>query len=272
VADQTIKPKLAQVPGVAVVDIYGGTKREIWVELDRDKLALHHLSVGQVAARIASNGANTPVGSVHLGAKDLLFRAVGEFRDMDRLGKTVVNFAGSDVSVPLVSLGVINDTHEEPKTKAFVNGVPALFMVVFRQSKANSVATVDGVEKMSAQITKDLQPQDPGSKVDIVYNTARGIKMSLLDVKQTIALSILLTVLVVYLFLGSFRSTIITITSLPVSLCGAFVLMHLMGFTLNVISLLGPLLGGGAAGGRRHRGAGEHLAPRGGRGRSHRRG
>lgn len=238
VADQTIKPKLAQVPGVAVVDIYGGTKREIWVELDRDKLNAYRISVGQVAARIGANGTNTPVGKVHLGAKDLLFRAVGEYRDLDRLGKTVVNFAGSDVSVPLLRLGTLNDTHEEPRTKAFVNGDPAMFLVVFRQAKANSVAVVDGVEKMAAQLTKNLQQQDPGSKVDLVYTNARGIKMSLTDVKETIALSILLTVLVVYLFLGSFHSTLITITSLPVSLCGAFILMQVMGFTLNVISLL----------------------------------
>jgi len=237
-ADQTIKTKLAQVPGVAVVDIFGGTKREIWVELDRDKLNVRHLSVGQVASRIAANGSNVPVGKVHLGLQDLLFRAVGEFRDLDRLSKTVVNFAGSDVSVPLTSLGEIKDTHEEPTSQGYVNGEPSLFLVVYRQAKANSVKTIDGIEKMSAQLTKDLQVQDSKSKVEIVYNTARGIKMSLVDVKQTIALSILLTILVVYFFLGSFRSTIITITSLPVSLCGAFVLMHLMGFTLNVISLL----------------------------------
>ncbi len=238
VADQTIKPKLAQVPGVAMASIIGGTKREIRVDLDREKLKTHDLSVGQVAARIGANGANTPVGKIHLGGKDLRFRSVGEYRDLDRLRKTVVNFSGSDVSIPLETLGTVVDSYEEPTSKAFVNGESALFMIVYRQAKSNAVKTVEGLEKSIKKINLDIQAQDPGSKMEIVYNTAQGIKLSLADVKETILLSLLLTVLVVYLFLGSARSTIITITSLPVSLAGAFVLMFLMGFTLNVISLL----------------------------------
>jgi hydrophobic/amphiphilic exporter-1 (mainly G- bacteria), HAE1 family len=238
VADQFLKPRLAQVPGVAVVEIYGGSKREIWAELDRDKLYAYRLTVGQVAARIAANGANTPIGKIHLGPQDLLLRSVGEYRDLDRLRQTVVNFAGSDVAVPLSSLGNVRDTNKEPVSRSFVNGNPSLFMVVFRQTKTNSVKVADGIRKMTGKLTQELQPQDPGGKVEMQYDTARGIKMSLADVKETLLLSILFTVLVVYLFLGSFRSTIITITALPVSLAGAFILMYLMGFTLNVISLL----------------------------------
>ena len=238
VADQVIKPRLSQVSGVGVVVIMGGTKREIQVELDRNKLTYHHLSVLQVASRIASNGANTPIGTVHRGAKDVLERALSEFRDLNRLEKTTVNFSGSDVTVPLKTLGTVTDGTEEPTTHAFVNGQKALLLIVFKQSKANSIQTTDAVDKTLVKLTQEIQSQDPGAKVEMEYNTARTIRASLTDVKETILISILLTVIVVYLFLGSFRSTIITITSLPVSLCGAFILMNLMGFTLNVISLM----------------------------------
>ncbi len=238
VADQYLKPRLSQVPGVAVVDIYGATKREIWVELDRDKLYAHRLTLGQVASKIGNNGSNTAVGKVHLGPQDLIFRVLGEYRDMDRLRQTVVNFNGSDVAVPLSSLGNVRDTVQDPTSRVFDNGQPSVFLQVYRQTKANVVQTVDGIERVLPKINQELQAHDPGASVALVYNTARSTKETLADAKGTILLAIVLTVLVVYLFLGSFRSTIITITALPVSLSGAFILMKLMGFTLNVISLL----------------------------------
>ncbi len=237
-ADQAVKAPLAQVAGVGQVQIIGGTPREIRVELDRAKLNAHRLSVTQVAARIAANGANVPVGNVTKNGTDLLFRSVGEFRDLDRLSKTVVNFAGSDVAVPLSSLGKVVDTTAEPKSFAYVNGDPALFLVVFRQSKSNQVKVVDSIYAKVKKLNEQFKKNGSPAELRVVYETARDVRMSLQDVEQTIGLAILFTTLVVYLFLGSFRSTIVTLTSLPVSLAGAFILMHVMGFTLNVITLL----------------------------------
>jgi len=149
-----------------------------------------------------------------------------------------VNFAGSDVAVPLTSLGKVVDTTAEPKSFAYVNGEPALFMVVFRQSKANQVKVVDGIYAKVKHLNEQFKKSGSSAELTVVYETARDVRMSLKDVQQTIALAILFTTLVVYLFLGSIRSTIVTLTSLPVSLSGAFILMQVMGFTLNVITLL----------------------------------
>jgi len=130
------------------------------------------------------------------------------------------------------------DTTAEPKSYAYVNGEPALFLVVFRQSKANQVKVVDGIQAKVRKLNEQFKRNGSSAELNVVYETGRDIRMSLQDVQQTIALAILLTSLVVYLFLGSIRSTIVTLTSLPVSLAGAFILMQVMGFTLNVITLL----------------------------------
>ena len=237
-ADQMIKPAFGQVGGVGVVEVTGGTKREIRVVLDRAKLNAAEISAGQVAQKIGLNGLNVPVGKREENGKNLLFRSVGQYDDITRLRSTVVSFLGSDVPKTVGDLGAVEDTLEEPETADFVAGKPALFINVYKQSKANTVAVVDEALKRQAQLNLDLKSRPGNPRLVLVREDARPVRMNLHDVRQTILLGILLTVLVVTAFLGSFRSTLITITSLPVSLLGAFILMQFMGFTINVMTLL----------------------------------
>jgi len=237
-ADQSIKPQLAQVPGVGVVNIQGGRKREIRVELDRGQLNRYRISASQVANRIGLNGENVPVGRVSVEGKDILFRSVGEYNDLDRLKKTSVNFTGSDISVPVDHLGQVVDSMREADGYSFVNGDPILVLQVFKQSKANTVAVVDAILARVKEINAGLKLKPGEPALDMIQESARPVRLNLQDVKVTIIEGILLTVLVVFLFLGSLRSTLITITALPVSLLGAFILMNAMGFTLNVMTLL----------------------------------
>jgi HAE1 family hydrophobic/amphiphilic exporter-1 len=237
-ADQYIKPRLAEVPGVGVVNIVGGHKREIQVQLDRDQLNRYRISAGQVADKIGLNGMNVPVGKVDLGPRELLFRSVGEYNDLERIKRTPVNFYGSDVSVTVDKLGQVIDTTADPDSYSFVNGQPTLVLQVFKQSKANTVAVVDGALRQMDRINEFLKARPGNPQLSLIQEMARPVRMNLADVQFTIAEGICLTILVVLLFLGSFRSTLITITSLPVSLLGAFFLMNSQGYTLNVMTLL----------------------------------
>ncbi len=237
-ADQYIKPRLAEVPGVGVVNIIGGHKREIQVQLDRAQLNRYRLSSGQVADKIGLNGMNVPVGKVDLGVSELLFRSVGEYNDLDRIKRTPVNFFGSDVSVTVDKLGQVVDTVVDPDSFSFVNGKPTLVLEVYKQSKANTVAVVDGALKQMNTINEYLKTKTGSPELSLIQELARPVRMNLKDVQFTIMQGIILTILVVLLFLGSFRSTLITITSLPVSLLGAFFLMNTQGYTLNVMTLL----------------------------------
>lgn len=237
-ADQVIKPQLAQVEGVGVILIQGGRKREIQVQLDRNLLNRYRISASQVANRIGLNGMNVPVGKIRVDGRDLLFRSVGQYDDLNRLQQTSVNFMGSDVSVPVNRLGQVVDTVEDATSYSYINGQSALIIQVLKQSKANTVAVVDGVTKRIAQINEGLKLKPGSPHLDMFQEMAWVIRMNLKDVKFTILQGILLTILVVFLFLGSFRSTLITITALPVSLFGAFFLMNTVGFTLNVMTFL----------------------------------
>ncbi len=237
-ADQVIKPQLAQVEGVGVINIQGGRKREIQVQLDRDLLNRFHISASQVASRIGMNGMNVPVGKVQVGGRDLLFRSVGQYDDLERLRQTSVNFMGSDVSVPVERLGKVVDTVEDAQGYSYINGQSALIIQVVKQSKANSVAVVDGLTKRITQINQNLKDRPGSPRLDMFQDMAWMIRLNLKDVKFTILQGIALTILVVFLFLGSFRSTLITITALPVSLFGAFFLMNGVGFTLNMMTFL----------------------------------
>ena len=237
-ADQVIKPQLSQVDGVGVVDISGGSKREIRVNLDRHKLNAYRVSATSVANNIGLNGLNVPVGKFETKGQNTLFRSVGEYNDLDRLKHTVVNFLGSDVAITVDKVGQVVDTVEDAQNYSSVNGNPSLFFLIRKQSKANTVAVVDNVLKSMDHLNEVLKAHAGAPQVSMVREDARIVRMNLDDVKRTIFIGIFLTVLVVFFFLGSFRSTLITITALPVSLLGAFILMNAMGFTLNLMTTL----------------------------------
>jgi HAE1 family hydrophobic/amphiphilic exporter-1 len=241
-ADEVLKPKLEQVNQVGLVEILGGRKREIHVELDRQKLARFNLSVAGISDRLAAAGQNIPAGSVtrDQAGKDMVFRTVGEFQSVKQIEESAINFFGNDVAVSLASVGKITDTLEDPKNNAFWNGSPTLLMFAYKQSGANSVAVSAEIKKKTDQIQADLQAQYPDKKASfgIVSDTSEQIRKNVEDVYESIIIGILLTIIVVYFFLGSMRSTIITGVAIPVSLIGAFTFMSLAGFNINVMSLL----------------------------------
>ena len=145
---------------------------------------------------------------------------------------------GSDVSVPVEQLGKVVDTVEDAQGYSYINGQPTLVIQVVKQSKANTVAVVDWLPKRIDKINESLQGRPGNPHLIMFQDMAWYIRMNLADVKFTILQGVFLTILVVFLFLGSFRSTLITITALPVSLFGAFFLMNGVGFTLNMMTLL----------------------------------
>lgn len=256
-ADQNLKARLQQVPNVGRVEIIGGRKREIRVELDRQKLNAHKISVTQVAERLNASGQNIPAGKVTTGAKDTVFRTLGEFRSIQEIEQKVVSFFGNEVPIPLSQLGRVNDTLEEEKSRAYMNGAPSLFLVVYKQSGTNTIEVVDQVRAQVRQIEQGLfariytdEPQNPSGgaligahflhppQLTVVTDLSRYIRANVADVKESIVIGIILTIIVVYFFLGNLRSTLITTLALPNCLLGAFLFMGIADFTINMMTLL----------------------------------
>jgi HAE1 family hydrophobic/amphiphilic exporter-1 len=237
-ADTTIRNAFEQVPNVASVEIVGGTKREIHVDVDRAKLKDYETSLSMVSNRIAQNSQNVPIGKVSTGAKELSFRSIGEYRSIKQIKDVVVNFYASDVPVTLGKIGVVTDGSEDIETLGYLNGVPSLVINVYKQSKANTVSISNGLLKRVKQLNKTMKAIKGAPELVVVRDGGRPIRMNINEVRGTIFEGILLAILVVYLFLGNFRSTLITAAALPDSLIGAFIFMALAGFTVNMLTLM----------------------------------
>jgi len=241
-ANEVIKPQLQQIKQVGLVEVVGGRKREIHVELDRNKLSRSNISVTAIAARLASTGQNIPAGSVSRDAsgKDMVFRTVGEFASVPAIENAAINFFGNDRPLIIKDVGHVTDTLEDPVTYTYWNGGKTLLIELYKQSGANTVAVSSAVDRAVERINVDIAARYPQAKpqLSVVRNQARYISLNVADVQESILIGILLTILVVYFFLGSMRSTLITGVAIPVSLIGAFALMSMAGFSINVMSLL----------------------------------
>jgi len=237
-ADTTIRDSLTQVSNVSSVDIIGGTKREIHVDLDRNKLKEYEVSLTQVAGRVAGNSQNIPIGKVSQGRYELSFRSIGEFRSVQQIKDVIVSFFSNDVPITISKVGEVKDSSEEIKTKGFLNGKSALMIDIYKQSGSNTVEVSDALQKRITKLNKIMSARNDAPKLFLVRDGARAIRMNLADVKETIFEGILLAIIVVYLFLGNIRSTFITVVALPNSLIGAFIFMGLAGFSINMLSLM----------------------------------
>ncbi|MFL5812264.1 MAG: efflux RND transporter permease subunit [Bdellovibrionia bacterium] len=237
-ADQTVKTRIQQVNDVGKVEIVGGRKREIQVQLDRAKANSRQLSVSEVANQISSSGQNVPSGKVQNRFQETVFRSLGEFQTVGDIGISLVNLYGNEVPTRVNDIGQVLDTLEDEKTRAYVNGKQTLFLDVFRQTGSNTLAVVNGVKGKLDQVNQELGRMGKGAKLTVVRDASVQIQDNVDDVKETIFLGIILTVIVVYFFLANGRSTIITGLALPNSLIGAFILMYLFKFSINIVSLL----------------------------------
>ena len=237
-ANERVKPKVEQVNKVGLVEIIGGRKREVLVELDRNKLKSHELSASRVASALASAGQNIPAGKVSRADKEINMRSLGEFKSLDDIGSTIVSFVGNDNPVRIKDVGEVKDSMEDEKSRAFINGQKSIFLYIYRQSGSNTIAVVDAIKKRVEKLNQEIKDEPSHPHITFIRDGSLKIHANVDDVKESIMLGIVLTIVVVYLFLGNASSTIITALALPNSLIGAFMLMSAFGFSINIMTLL----------------------------------
>lgn len=237
-ADQVIRPQLEQVNQVGQIQIFGGREREVHIELDRRKLNQYEISATQVSERIKTSGENIPLGKTFDKDSEMVYRSMGQFLKIDELKDIVLNFIGNDVPITVKDVGVVNDTLKDETSRAFVNGEKSLFVLIYKQSGSNTIGVVDAVNERIQKINENIGKNYNGAKLTEVRDGSKWVRNNVLDVTETILWGILLAVVVVFFFLGSGRSTLITSLALPNSLIGAFILMYLAGFSINIMTLL----------------------------------
>lgn len=234
IADQIVRKRLETVRGVGAISIVGGTKREIEVRIRPAQLEALGIGVQQVMDAIRAENQELPAGELRSTATDTVVQIKGRVRDAAAFRQIIVARRGGQ-PVTLEQVAEVRDGEQEQESLALLNGERALFLSVVKEQGQNTVDTVDGLVRMTDEVRK-LVPD--GVQLTVINDSARGIRRSVNEVRSTLLEGAFLTVAIVFLFLGSWRSTVITGLTLPIALIGTFGVMYMFGFTLNMITLM----------------------------------
>jgi HAE1 family hydrophobic/amphiphilic exporter-1 len=234
VSDKQIKQQIESINGVGDVQIVGGRRREIEIWVDPDKMRAFNVTVAQVADAVRAQNMEVPGGRIDEGARELTVRTMGRIVDPAQFNDLIVANRGT-YAVKLSDVGYAEDGAEEPRTEARLNGQPAVTLIVSKQSGQNTVAVAEAVKARLQEIGKTLPP---GFKTEVVGDQSIFIKGSIEAIQTHLIEGSILAAIVVFVFLWSFRSTVIAGLAIPTSLIATFGLMAAMGFTLNQITML----------------------------------
>ena len=263
IAEDTFKPTLEQIPGVALVRVTGGRTREIQVRLDPERLEAHGLAPGLVYQRLRQENLAIPSGNFESGPSEIGVRVDGRFSTVEdiedivlnggteeqlrSLGRTVSALARGgqsgvaslpaldDAPIRVRDVAEVIETHREERTIVRLDGEEAVILEIIKQSSGNTVAVAEAVLEELAE----LQAQHPDIQVRQIRDEADPIISNAHDVERALIVGGLMAVLIILVFLVDWRGTLISAMALPVSVIGTFAAMHALGFSLNMITLLG---------------------------------
>lgn len=233
-ADETMRDRLAQVSGVATIEIIGGQEREIQVAVDRVKLEHYGLSIAALSAILAAENVNIPEGRIIARRQEYMVRTLGEFSSVSEIGKTRIPLPDGGY-VNLNEIADIRDTFEEARSIARFNSQPAVEVDIIKRSGANTIDTADGVYRAVEGLRVEMPP---GFNIEYASDDSRFIREAVRDVTTNIMYGILLTAGLLFLFLRDYRGTVIAAVVMPSAIISTFLLMQFAGFTLNLLSLL----------------------------------
>ena len=234
ILDENVANPLARVDGVGSVSIAGAPKREIHVYLDPLRMEAYNLSVETVASLIGAENRNIPGGTFDIGNETYPLRVEGEFNDPKEIGNIVVGMSPTGGVVHLYDVARIDDSLEERAQESFSNGVPGAMIIVQKQSGANSVQISTKIAEELPNIQKNL-PADV--KLDYIVDTSDNIRNTISSLVETVLFALLFVGIVVFVFLGRWRATVIVLVTIPISLIASFIYLYATGNTLNIVSL-----------------------------------
>ena len=233
ILDEKVATPLARVSGVGTVSIAGAPQREIQVYCDPNKLEAYGLTVAGISQVIAAENKNVPSGTIDIGSNAYSLRVEKEFTSAEQMLDIVVGHSNGK-TVYLRDVARVVDGVEERYQESYINGIQGAQIVIQKQADANTVNVIKGVKKAMKGIQEGL-PSD--IEIRTVVDSSNNILNTLNSLKETIILTFLIVMLVVYLFLGRWRATFIIVLSIPVSLLASLMYLWATGNTLNIVSM-----------------------------------
>ena len=235
-ADDVLRPALEQVDGVAAVNIKGGADRQVHVDLDRSRLDAVGLSTDTIVTALRGGNLTVPAGHYDEGTREISVRAVGELTTVEAIRDLVVATAKDGSAVRLRDVARVEDGWEETRTRIRGNGDEAVSFEVVKQSGRNTVAIADAVKERLATLEKAFPA---GTAAALILDSSGFIRENAHEVEVAIVFGGAMAILIILVFMLDLRSTIISAFALPTSVIATFFLMYVLGFTLNMMTLLG---------------------------------
>ena len=239
-AERTLAQRLERVNGVAAVTVQGGLRRQIRVDLSREKITALGLPVDRIVQVLRTENQNIPVGEINDGSLTYLVRSPGQFNDLEEIRNLVV-LTRDGVPVYMRDIADVRDGTEDFRQFTRVNGQPGVQMRITKQSGTNTVAISEAVHREVTRINREVA----GVQLTVSNDSAVFIEQSIASVREAVMLGSVLVIVIIFVFLRSWRSTLIICTSIPISIIGTFALLYFGGYTLNTMTFGGLALGVG---------------------------
>ena len=237
-AEDQLADKLRGIAGVATVQVNGSLKRELSVLLRAEKLREYGVAVSDVVGALRTQNTNAPVGKLRGALEEESIRLVGRIESPEEFQNIVVKRRGDQI-VRLAQVAEIKDGFADISDISIRSGKPNVGIQVTRSREASTVSVAKAVREMVLEVNKEFEKEHPGTTLEITRDGGKDAQSSLSNVIESLMFGAVLTIFVVYAFLNSWRSTLITALSLPTSVIAAFIAVWLCGFTLNFMTLLG---------------------------------
>jgi len=234
IVDKQIADPLKRVSGVGAVVYIGGQERQINVHFDREAIEAYHLSVQQIRNVLAAENLNLPVGTAEIGRNELQIRVAGRYRDAAEIANTVIGSDG-DALVRLRDVATVTDAFEEPQEWARSGKLPAITLLIQKQSGANTVTVIETIKER----LKTLKEEVPADiEIHTILDNSDHIHAMINNLTEAAVVGSLLVIVVCFLFLRRFRTSLVVTVAIPFSIIIAFIGLFAMGYTINVISLM----------------------------------
>jgi HAE1 family hydrophobic/amphiphilic exporter-1 len=238
IAEHDLSQRLERVPGVAAVTVEGGLRRQIHVELSKEKIRALDLPVDRVVNLLRTENQNIPLGEIDEGDRTFLVRSQGQFENLNEIRDLVV-MTRTGVPVYMRDIADIKDSTEDFRSFTRINGKPGVRLRVTKQSGTNTVEIADAVRVEVAKINREM----PSVTMTVLDDSSVFINRSIHAVQEHALVGGCLVMLIIFLFLRNLRATFIVFTSIPISVIGTFALLYFNGYTLNTMTFGGLALG-----------------------------
>jgi hydrophobe/amphiphile efflux-1 (HAE1) family protein len=236
-ANNIFKERLERADGVSEVTLYGGRDKEVAIDVNKDKLLFYNVSLSQVVDRIKAENVLQPAGSVYTDKTQADVRLMAQFQSPEEISRLQINNADG-ISIPLSEIAVIQERDGRATRYGRVNGQDAVSLQVYKNSDANIVSTAKAVQAQLAALRQDYPEYD----FVVITDSSEFVNDSLNNTLGTLIEGLCTTGLVLYLFLRGWRSTAAVMIAIPTSMIATFLAMYIVGFTFNMMSLMGMAL------------------------------